>query len=53
MEIKIALGKLLTQYRLVGESYDRVGDAQVNCNVMPALQRIKDPLLVTLEKLNA
>ncbi|OQR74338.1 thromboxane-A synthase-like [Tropilaelaps mercedesae] len=52
MEIKIALAKLLMCYRLTGGEKDPVGDAHVDTTILPALQRIKDPLLVTLTKLD-
>lgn len=53
MEIKITLAKLLTHYRLIAGAYDTVGDVNIKCEVTPFLQRIKDPLYVTLEELNA
>ncbi|OQR68531.1 thromboxane-A synthase-like [Tropilaelaps mercedesae] len=52
MEIKITLAKLLTCYRLIGGEKDPVGNAHVDTTTLPALQRIKDPLLVTLTKLD-
>lgn len=50
MEIKITVAKLLTKYRLKAGKFDRLNDAHINVDCLPVLQKIKDPLLVTIEK---
>lgn len=52
MEMKIALAKLLTKYRLTGEKFDPLGKAAIETSVMAILHRIKEPLLVTIDKLD-
>ncbi|XP_028968770.1 cytochrome P450 3A5 [Galendromus occidentalis] len=50
MEIKITLAKLLSQYRLSSDR-EPYHDPNIATNVLPNLQRVKDPLSCKLEKL--
>lgn len=49
MEIKIALAKLLTKYKIYSER-EPLYEPKISTKCLPNLQRIEDPLLCHLEK---